>query len=75
MGAFGSYLPGSWKDEKRERWNGKYMQIIRYATIGITIVQAIGVSVGLGSLTGRAGESAVMERYDYLLPASLQQAF
>ncbi|MBV5279585.1 MAG: preprotein translocase subunit SecY [Campylobacteraceae bacterium] len=38
----------------------KYMQIIRYATIGITIVQAIGVSVGLGSLTGRGGESAVM---------------
>ena len=38
----------------------KYMQIIRYATIGITIVQAIGVSAGLSSLTGRAGESAVM---------------
>ncbi|MDX1809131.1 MAG: preprotein translocase subunit SecY [Sulfurospirillaceae bacterium] len=38
----------------------KYMQIIRYATIGITIVQAIGVSMGLGGLTGRGGESAVM---------------
>jgi len=38
----------------------KYMQIIRYATIGITIVQAIGVSVGLGGMTGRSGESAVM---------------
>ncbi len=38
----------------------KYMQIIRYATIGITIIQAIGVSVGLGGLTGRSGESAVM---------------
>lgn len=38
----------------------KYMQIIRYATIGITIVQAIGVSAGLSGLTGRAGESAVM---------------
>jgi len=38
----------------------KYMQIIRYATIGITIIQAIGVSVGLGSMTGRAGESAIM---------------
>jgi len=38
----------------------KYMQIIRYATIVITIIQAIGVSVGLGSLSGRAGESAVM---------------
>ena len=38
----------------------KYMQIIRYATIGITIIQAIGVSVGLASMTGRGGESAVM---------------
>ena len=38
----------------------KYMQIIRYATIAITLVQAIGVSVGLQSLTGKAGESAVM---------------
>ncbi|MDD3465887.1 MAG: preprotein translocase subunit SecY [Campylobacterales bacterium] len=37
----------------------KYMQIIRYATIAITLVQAIGVSVGLQSLTGRAGESAI----------------
>ncbi|WP_200763190.1 preprotein translocase subunit SecY [Nitrosophilus alvini] len=38
----------------------KYMQIIRYATIAITIVQAVGVSIGLQSLTGRAGESAIM---------------
>ncbi len=37
----------------------KYMQIIRYATIAITLVQAIGVSAGLQSLTGRAGESAI----------------
>ena len=38
----------------------KYMQIIRYATIVITIIQAIGVSIGLHSLTGRGGESAIM---------------
>jgi preprotein translocase subunit SecY len=37
----------------------KYMQIIRYFTILITVVQAIGVSMGLQSMTGRAGESAV----------------
>lgn len=37
----------------------KYMQIIRYATIVITLIQAVGVSVGLQSLTGRGGESAV----------------
>ena len=38
----------------------KYMQIIRYATIVITIVQAVGVSMGLQSLTGKGGESAIM---------------
>jgi preprotein translocase subunit SecY len=38
----------------------KYMQIIRYTTIAITIVQAIGVSIGLQSLTGKDGSSAIM---------------
>ncbi len=38
----------------------KYMQIIRYATIVITIVQAIGVSVGLQSMTGKDGGSAIL---------------
>ncbi len=38
----------------------KYMQIIRYATIVITLIQAIGVSIGLQNLTGRGGESAIM---------------
>jgi len=38
----------------------KYMQIIRYFTIFITVVQAIGVSMGLQSMTGQAGQSAVM---------------
>ena len=38
----------------------KYMQIIRYATIGITLVQAVGVSVGLQSLTGKDGSSAIL---------------
>ncbi|MRJ03386.1 MAG: preprotein translocase subunit SecY [Epsilonproteobacteria bacterium] len=38
----------------------KYMQIIRYATIVITLIQAIGVSIGLSHLTGRGGESAIM---------------
>jgi len=42
----------------------KYMQIIRYATIVITIIQAIGVSMGLQSLTGRGGESAIMVDMD-----------
>ncbi|CZE46087.1 preprotein translocase subunit SecY [Campylobacter geochelonis] len=38
----------------------KYMQIIRYATIFITVIQAIGVSIGLSSMTGRTGELAIM---------------
>ncbi len=38
----------------------KYMQIIRYFTIFITVIQAIGVSMGLQSLTGQAGQSAIM---------------
>lgn len=38
----------------------KYMQIIRYATIFITAVQAIGVAFGLQSMTGSNGQSAVM---------------
>ena len=38
----------------------QYMQIIRYFTIFITVIQAIGVSMGLQSMTGRAGQSAVM---------------
>ena len=38
----------------------KYMQIIRYATIVITLVQAIGVSIGLQSMTGKDGSSAIL---------------
>jgi preprotein translocase subunit SecY len=38
----------------------KYMQIIRYATIVITLVQAIGVSVGLEHMTGKDGGSAIL---------------
>ena len=38
----------------------KYMQIIRYATVGITLIQAIGVSIGLQSLTAQGGKHAIM---------------
>jgi preprotein translocase subunit SecY len=38
----------------------KYMQIIRYMTIGITLIQAVGVSIGLQSLTGKNGQSAII---------------
>jgi len=38
----------------------KYMQIIRYGTILITVVQAVGVSFGLQAMKGAGGQSAVM---------------
>ena len=38
----------------------KYMQIIRYFTIFITVIQAIGVSIGLQSMQGSSGQSAIM---------------
>jgi preprotein translocase subunit SecY len=51
----------------------KYMQIIRYATIAITIVQAIGVSVGLQNLTGADGGSAILvaDMNEFLLVAAI----
>lgn len=48
----------------------KYMQIIRYATVVITIIQAIGVSVGLQSLTGPGGQSAIMIDMDTFILVS-----
>ncbi len=45
----------------------KYMQIIRYATVAITLVQAIGVSMGLQSM-GHGGESAIMIDMSLFVP-------
>ncbi|OQX74662.1 MAG: preprotein translocase subunit SecY [Campylobacteraceae bacterium 4484_4] len=45
----------------------KYMQIIRYATVVITFVQAIGVSMGLKSL-GNGSESAIMIDMSLFIP-------
>jgi preprotein translocase subunit SecY len=53
-------FPALGKMKKERDGQQKYMQIIRYATIGITIVQSIGVSMGLNSLTGANGTSAIM---------------
>jgi len=38
----------------------KYMKIIKYATVGIAFIQAIGIALGLTTMTGKMGESAVM---------------
>ncbi len=53
-------FPALGKMKKERDGMQKYMQIIRYATIVITVIQAIGVSMGLNSLTGSAGQSAIM---------------
>jgi preprotein translocase subunit SecY len=53
-------FPSLGKMKKERDGMQKYMQIIRYATIVITIIQAIGVSMGLNSLTGKTGASAIM---------------
>ncbi|MBR2221480.1 MAG: preprotein translocase subunit SecY [Campylobacter sp.] len=53
-------FPNLGKMKKERDGMQKYMQIIRYATIVITLIQAIGVSIGLQSLTGRDGASAIM---------------
>ncbi|MEA3353927.1 MAG: preprotein translocase subunit SecY [Campylobacterota bacterium] len=53
-------FPALGKMKKERDGMQKYMQIIRYATIGITLIQAVGVSMGLNSLTGSAGQSAIM---------------
>ncbi|AJC93428.1 preprotein translocase subunit SecY [Campylobacter volucris] len=53
-------FPNIGKMKKERDGMQKYMQIIRYATIVITLVQSIGVSIGLQSLHGKAGQSAIM---------------
>ena len=52
-------FPALGKMKKEKDGMTKYMQIIRYATVIITFIQAIGVSMGLNSLTGSAGQSAI----------------
>ena len=63
-------FPALGKMKKERDGMQKYMQIIRYATIGITAVQAIGVSMGLNSLTGTTGQSAITIDMDTFIAVS-----
>jgi len=63
-------FPALGKMKKERDGMQKYMQIIRYATIVITAVQAVGVSMGLNSLTGSAGQSAIMVDMDTFIAVS-----
>ncbi len=53
-------FPNIGKMKKERDSIQKYMQIIRYATIVITLIQSVGVAIGLQGLHGRGGSSAIM---------------
>ncbi|ARJ55700.1 preprotein translocase subunit SecY [Campylobacter cuniculorum] len=53
-------FPNIGKMKKERDSIQKYMQIIRYATIIITLIQSIGVAIGLQGLHGRGGVGAIM---------------
>jgi preprotein translocase subunit SecY len=53
-------FPNLGKLKKERDGMTKYMQIIRYMTVAITLIQAVGVSIGLQSLTSASGKSAIL---------------
>ena len=53
-------FPNLGKLKKERDGMQKYMQIIRYATIAIAMVQSIGVSIGLHGIHGQTGAPAIM---------------
>ncbi|MDR2638618.1 MAG: preprotein translocase subunit SecY [Helicobacteraceae bacterium] len=48
------------KLKKEREGMQKYMQIVRYLTVGIALIQSVGVAIGLNSYTGESGRSAIM---------------
>ena len=53
-------FPALGKLKKEKDGMQSYIQIIRYATIVITVIQAIGVSYGLSAMGGAGSRSAIM---------------
>jgi len=53
-------FPGLGELKKDSQGFQKYLKIIKYSTVVIAFIQSIGIAMGLTSLTGRGGESAVM---------------
>ncbi len=53
-------FPGLGELKKDSQGFQKYLKIIKYSTVAIAFIQSIGIAMGLTSLTGRGGESAVM---------------
>ncbi len=60
------------KMKKEKDGNQKYIQMIRYATVGITAIQSIGVAIGLNSLKSASGASAItIDMNLFILSASV----
>ena len=53
-------FPNLGKLKKERDGMQKYMQIIRYATIAIAMVQSIGFSIGFQGINGQTGAPAIM---------------
>lgn len=62
-------FPNLAKMKKERDGMQKYMQIIRYATIAITVVQAISVSIGLKALEGNYGSAILIDQTTFVIIA------
>lgn len=60
-------FPNLAKMKKERDGMQKYMQIIRYATIAITVVQAISVSIGLKALESNYGSAILINMNVFIL--------
>ena len=60
-------FPNLAKMKKERDGMQKYMQIIRYATIAITIVQAVSVSIGLKTLEGSYGSAVLIDMNTFIV--------
>ncbi len=64
-------FPNLGKMKKERDGMQKYMQIIRYATIVITVIQAIGVSIGLKSLGTGPNGAILIDMSVFIIISSL----
>lgn len=64
-------FPNLAKMKKERDGMQKYMQIIRYATIVITLIQAVSVSIGLKALEGSYGNPILINQNTFVLIAAV----
>ncbi|WP_104760637.1 preprotein translocase subunit SecY [Helicobacter cetorum] len=63
-------FPNLAKMKKERDGMQKYMQIVRYATIVITLIQAVSVSVGLRSISGGANGAIMIDMQVFMVIAA-----